>query len=116
MLTPCVFLLFVGAGSVGWSGPRPRTRTICPPRTARNSPSWSGKLGSWRPPHGSATSAEEPEPDRFTYAVTVQDHGQEHKARFSERSLPGEVRNLISWVGRVSGHEESIGSPGRAEN
>ncbi len=64
----------------------------------------------------SATSAEEPEPDRFTYAVTVQDHGQEHKARFSERSLPGEVRNLISWVGGVSGHEESIGSPGRAEN
>jgi subtilisin family serine protease len=63
-----------------------------------------------------ATSAEEPAPDRFTYAVTVQDHGQEHKARFSERSLPGEVRNLISWVGKVSGHEESIGSPGRAEN
>jgi hypothetical protein len=63
-----------------------------------------------------AASAGEPEPDRFTYAVTVQDQGQEHKARFSERSLPGEVRNLISWVGGVSGHEESIASPGRAEN
>ena len=63
-----------------------------------------------------ATSAEEPEPDRFTYAVTVQDEGQEHRARFSERSLPDEVRNLISWVAAVSGHEESIGPPGRAES
>lgn len=59
-----------------------------------------------------AASAEEPEPDRFTYAVTVQDQGQEHQARFSERSLPGEVRNLISWVGAVSGHQESIEPPG----
>ena len=57
-------------------------------------------------------SAEEPEPDRFTYAVTVQDQGQEHQARFSERSLPGEVRNLISWVGAVNGHQESIEPPG----
>lgn len=61
-------------------------------------------------------SAEEPEPDRFTYAVTVQDQGQERKARFSERSLPGEVRNLISWVGGVAGHEESIGPPGGAQS
>lgn len=61
---------------------------------------------------GSATSAEEPEPDRFTYAVTVQDQGQEHQARFSERSLPGEVRNLISWVGAVNGHQETIEPPG----
>lgn len=60
----------------------------------------------------SATSAEEPEPDRFTYAVTVQDQGQEHQARFSERSLPGEVRNLISWVGAVNGHQETIEPPG----
>ena len=61
-------------------------------------------------------SAEEPEPDRFTYAVTVQDQGQECKARFSERSLPGEIRNLISWVGGVTGHEESIGPPGGAQS
>jgi hypothetical protein len=63
-----------------------------------------------------AASAEEPEPDRFTYAVTVQDQGHERKARFSERSLPGEVRNLISWIGGVSGHEESVGPPGGAQS
>jgi Emfourin len=56
----------------------------------------------------------EPEPDRFTYTVTVEDQGHERRARFSERSLPGEVRNLINWVGTASGHEESIEPPGTA--
>ena len=58
---------------------------------------------------------EEPEPDRFTYTVTVEDGGHRRSGRFSERSLPEEVRNLISWVGTVSGHEESIEPPGTAE-
>ena len=54
----------------------------------------------------------EPEPDRFTYAVTVEDQGQRHEASFSERSLPEPVRNLITWVGTVDGHEESVDVPG----
>ena len=57
---------------------------------------------------------EEPEPDRFTYAVTVEDEGHWRQARFSERSLPEEVRNLISWVGAVSGRQESVEPPGGA--
>jgi hypothetical protein len=56
----------------------------------------------------------EPEPDRFSYLVTVQDEGQERKIGFSERSLPEGVRNLISWIAAVDGHEESIGPPGTA--
>ena len=62
-----------------------------------------------------ARGAEEPEPDRFTYAVTVEDEGLRREVRFSERSLTDPVRNLISWVGSVDGHEESIEGPGRAE-
>jgi hypothetical protein len=54
----------------------------------------------------------EPGPDRFIYAVIVEDQGQTRQARFSERSLPAEVRNLISWVGSVSGHEDDIEPPG----
>jgi len=54
----------------------------------------------------------EPEPDRFTYVVTVEDQGQRHQASFPERSLPEPVRNLITWVGTVDGHEESVGMPG----
>jgi Emfourin len=54
----------------------------------------------------------EPEPDRFTYALTVEDKGQRHEASFSERSLPEPVRNLITWVGTVDGHEESVDMPG----
>jgi len=52
------------------------------------------------------------EPDRFTYAVTVEDEGQRRAASFPERSLPDAVRNLISWVGTVDGHEESVEMPG----
>lgn len=59
-----------------------------------------------------ARSAEEPEPDRFTYTVSVEDQGRTHTAGFSERSMPEGVRNLISWVSTVDGHEESIGPPG----
>lgn len=62
-----------------------------------------------------APNPEESEPDRFTYTVTVEDEKHRRKARFSERSLPEEVRNLISWVGAVSGREERIESPGGAE-
>ena len=54
----------------------------------------------------------EPEPDRFTYTVTVEDQGQRHEASFPERSLPEPVRNLITWVGTVDGHEESVDVPG----
>jgi len=61
-----------------------------------------------------APARREPEPDRFTYAVTVEDEGQRHEARFPERSLPEPVRNLISWVGTVDGHEESVEMPGGA--
>jgi hypothetical protein len=53
----------------------------------------------------------EPEPDRFTYAVTVEDDGLRREARFSERSLTEPVRNLISWVRTVDGREESVGPP-----
>ena len=62
-----------------------------------------------------APGSEEPEPDRFTYSVTVEDQGQNRTMGFSERSLPDEVRNLISWVSTVSGHEESIEPPGGAK-
>jgi hypothetical protein len=54
----------------------------------------------------------EPEPDRFIYAVTVEIQGEKRTTEFSERSLPEEVRNLISWVSSVHGHEESIAPPG----
>lgn len=54
----------------------------------------------------------EPGPDRFTYAVTVEDKGSTRRATYSERSLPGEVRNLISWVSSISGHEDDIKPPG----
>jgi hypothetical protein len=56
----------------------------------------------------------EPEPDRFTYTVTVEDRGHRHVATFPEQSMPEEVRELISWVSRVDGHQDTVGPPGGA--
>ena len=71
------------------------------------------RAGLFDPP--TAPNPEEPEPDRFTYTVTVEDERQKRKIGFSERSLPEGVRNLISWVSTVNGHEESIEPPGGAK-
>jgi hypothetical protein len=62
-----------------------------------------------------ATIPEEPAPDRFTYMVTVEDESQKRTARFSERSLPQKVRDLISWISAVNGREEHIEPPGGTE-
>jgi hypothetical protein len=64
---------------------------------------------------GAAPNREEPEPDRFTYQVIVQDQQRHHVTGFSERSLPASVRNLISWMSTVDGHEDMLGPPGSAE-
>jgi hypothetical protein len=62
-----------------------------------------------------APGSEEPAPDRFTYTVTVEDEGRRRTVGFPERSQPEGVRNLISWVSTVDGHEESIEPPGGAK-
>ncbi len=59
-----------------------------------------------------ARGYEAPEPDRFSYLVTVEDQGRSRQATFTERSLPEGVRNLISWITTVDGHEDSIEPPG----
>ncbi len=56
----------------------------------------------------------EPEPDRFTYMVTVEDQGHRRVATFPEQSLPEQVRDLISWVGSVDGHQDRVEPPGGA--
>lgn len=63
---------------------------------------------------GAAAAPEpgEPGPDRFTYAVTVEDKGQTWQSTYSERSLPRQVRDLISWVSSVSSHEDDVEPPG----
>jgi len=64
---------------------------------------------------GAAPDHEEPEPDRFSYQVIVEDHQRNHVTGFSERSLPANVRSLISWMSTVDGHEDKVGPPGDAE-
>jgi hypothetical protein len=67
----------------------------------------AGLLGD--PP---APSGGDLQPDRFQYTVTVDDDGRRRVASFPEQSMPGPVRDLISWVSTVDGHQESVGPPG----
>jgi len=69
----------------------------------------AGLLGD--PP---APATGKPAPDQFNYAVIVEDDGRRHVARFSEQSMPEQVRNLITWVSTVDGHREDVGPPGPA--
>lgn len=64
---------------------------------------------------GAASAHDEPEPDRFAYQVIVEDQQRHHVNGFSERSLPVPVRNLISWMSSVDGHEDTVGPPGGSE-
>ena len=37
-------------------------------------------------------------PDDLLYEVTVEDDGERHSRRFTDASLPDDVRSLIAWV------------------
>jgi hypothetical protein len=39
-----------------------------------------------------------PQPDRFQFALTVEDDGRRHTVTVSESSVPAELRQLIEWL------------------
>jgi hypothetical protein len=51
-------------------------------------------------------------PDRFAYAVTVEDAERAHTVRRSEADLPEGVRALVAWVFSVPGRREAVTPPG----
>jgi hypothetical protein len=61
-----------------------------------------------------ASDRSEPQPDRFSYQVIVEDGQRSEVTGYSEQSLPPKVRNLISWMSTVDGREEKIEPPGGA--
>jgi hypothetical protein len=82
------------------------------PRDGREMQALVRQAGLLGDPPAPATG--EPTPDQFNYTVTVEDEGRRYVARFPERSVPEQVRNLISWVRTVDGHREDVGPPGPA--
>jgi len=62
---------------------------------------------------GLSASAGDPQPDRPSYRITVEDDGRRHEVTLDDAGLPDAVRSLVSWVGAVPGHEESFGRLGR---
>ena len=51
-------------------------------------------------------------PDRFAYAVTVEDAERAHTVRRNEADLPDGVRALVAWVSSVPGRREAVTPPG----
>ena len=51
-------------------------------------------------------------PDRFAYAVTVEDDDRAHTVRRGEPDLPDGVRDLVDWVSSLPGRRESVAPPG----
>ena len=51
-------------------------------------------------------------PDRFLYAVTVEDDDRTHTVRRAEADLPDAVQDLIAWVNSVPGRQDRLAPPG----
>jgi hypothetical protein len=51
-------------------------------------------------------------PDRFDYAITVEDDDRTHTVRRSEADLPDAVQELIAWVNSVPGRQDRLTPPG----
>lgn len=52
------------------------------------------------------------QPDRFHYAVTVEDNDGKHTVFLNGEDLPDTVRSLISWVSSLPSREDRLSSPG----
>ena len=51
-------------------------------------------------------------PDRFVYAVTVEDDDRAHTVRRAEVDLPDGLDALIAWVSSVPGRRDDVSPPG----
>jgi hypothetical protein len=51
-------------------------------------------------------------PDRFHYAVTVEDDDRKHTVCRAESDLPDAVQDLIAWVNSVPGRQDRLAPPG----
>ena len=51
-------------------------------------------------------------PDRFLYAVTVEDDDRAHTVRRAEPDLPDGLGALIDWVSSVPGRRDELSPPG----
>ena len=51
-------------------------------------------------------------PDRFHYAVTVEDDDRAHTVRRAEVDLPDGLDALIAWVSSVPGRRDDVSPPG----
>lgn len=65
--------------------------------------------GVFELPEGRAAARQ---PDRFGYALTVEDGERRRTVRLAEEELPPAVRSLISWVERAPGRQRQGRPPG----
>jgi hypothetical protein len=70
------------------------------------------QAGVFGPP-GHATQPGRPQPDRFSYELTVEDEGRRQTLRLPEQDLSPHLQDLITWVNHAPARRQEIRPPGR---
>jgi hypothetical protein len=55
-----------------------------------------------------------PQPDRFSYELTVEDEGRRHTLRLPEQDLSPQLQDLITWVNHAPARRQEVRPPGRS--
>jgi hypothetical protein len=65
-------------------------------------------------PHGTGTRPGRPQPDRFSYELTVEDEDKRQTLRLPEQDLSPQLQDLITWVNHAPARRQEVRPPGRA--
>lgn len=64
-------------------------------------------------PNRPGTPSGPPQPDRFSYELTVEDDDRRQTLRLRDQDLSPELRNLITWVYNAPARRQEVRPPGR---
>ena len=64
-------------------------------------------------PNRPGTPSGPPQPDRFSYELTVEDDDRRQTLRLRDQDLSPELRNLITWVHNAPARRQEVRPPGR---
>ena len=64
-------------------------------------------------PHQRGAETTPPQPDRFSYELTVEDHDRRQTVRVRDQDLSPELHDLITWVHNSPARRQVVRPPGR---
>jgi hypothetical protein len=64
-------------------------------------------------PHRRGAEATPPQPDRFSYELTIEDRDKRQTLRVRDQDLSPELHDLITWVQKSPARRQEVRPPGR---